>query len=341
VIDVFIRRLFKFANACWLMLRWRSLPNAICHGRFSYSRLAQQGFGVLTIFLLILCLQLVLPTLATAQLDFVYCPANANVQQCQSSTVLAQSLVAQASDIPAPPNVPPTSEPAVLPKQRIADRIARTPIEAPFGLVNLFIVFFVTLGPLKVIPSFVQLTQKADRSLRRQIAFRSAALSTIVILLVATIGQNMVRVWQIRLPAFLIAGGILLFLVALNLVMAQYQPLLPLHEESSPPSLDLVVTPLTFPIILPPFGIAIALVLMLVSQEIGFNPLVVLGVLLFVMLLNLIGMLAARPILIFLRPITLRIIGFVLGVLQLALGIEWIITGLEIEALVFRRLFGF
>jgi MarC family membrane protein len=285
-------------------------------------------------------LQFSLSTLATVQLDSVDCPANANVQQCQSSAVLAQSLVAQAPDIPAPPNVPPTSEPSDLPKQRIADRIARTPIEAPLGLINLFIIFFVTLGPLKVIPSFVQLTQKADRALRRQIAFRSATLATIVILLVATIGQNMVRVWQIRLPAFLIAGGILLFLVALNLVMTQYQPP-PLPEESSPPSLDLVVTPLTFPIILPPFGIAIALVLMLVSQEIGFNPLVVLGVLVLVMLLNLVGMLAARPILTFLRPITLRVIGFVLGVLQLALGIEWIITGLEIEALVFRRLFGF
>ncbi|PSB68170.1 MarC family protein, partial [filamentous cyanobacterium CCP1] len=230
--------------------------------------------------------------------------------------------------------------PVVLPKQRIADRIARTPIDAPLKLFNLFIIFFVTLGPIKVIPPFVQLTQKADPSLRRQLAFRSAALATIVILLVVLIGQNMVRIWQIRLPALLIAGGILLFLVALNMVMTQYQSP-PLPEDSSPPSLKLVVSPLTFPIILPPFGIAIALVLMLVSQEIGFNPLVVLGVLVLVMLLNLLGMLAARPILAFLRPITLRIVGFVLGVLQLALGIEWIITGLEIEALVFRRLFGF
>lgn len=148
----------------------------------------------------------------------------------------------------------------------------------------------------------------------------------------------MVRVWQIRLPSLLIAGGILLFLVALNLVMTQYQPP-PLPEESSPTSLNLVVTPLTFPIILPPFGIAIALVLMLISQEFGFNPLVILGVLVLVMLLNLVCMLAAQPILAFLKPVTLRIFGFVLGVLQLALGIEWIITGLEIEALVFRRLF--
>lgn len=322
------------------MFYWQSFFSSICHISFGSSRLVQRGFGVLTIFLITLSLQLALPSLATARLDYVDCPTGADVQQCHSSKVLANSLIAQSPDATAPPATPPASNPVVLPKQRIADRIARAPIEAPLGLLNLFVVFFVTLGPLKTIPPFVQLTQKADPSLRRQLAFRSAALATIVILLVAIIGQNMVRVWQIRLPSLLIAGGILLFLVALNMVMTQYQPP-PLPEESSPPSLKLVVSPLTFPVILPPFGIAIALVLMLVSQEIGFNPLLVLGTLVLVMLLNLIGMLAARPILAFLKPITLRIFGFVLGVLQLALGIEWITTGLEIEALVFRRLFSF
>lgn len=333
-------RLFKLANASQLMPYWRSFFSSICHISSGSSRLAKRRLGILTIFLLTLSLQLALPSLATTQFDSADCPTGANVQQCHASGVLAHSLIAQTPDATASPDTSPTSEPVVLSKQRIADRIARTPLEAPLELLNLFVVFFVTLGPLKTIPSFVQLTQKADPSLRRQLAFRSAALATIVILLVAIIGQNMVRVWQIRLPSLLIAGGILLFLVALNMVMTQYQPP-PLPEDPSPPSLKLVVSPLTFPVILPPFGIAIALVLMLVSQEIGFNPLAVLGTLVLVMLLNLLGMLAARPILAFLKPITLRIFGFVLGVLQLALGIEWITTGLEIEALVFRRLFGF
>ncbi|RUR77443.1 MarC family protein [Chlorogloeopsis fritschii PCC 9212] len=335
---MFTRRLFKLTHVFQRISYWRSFLNSICHTRFGSSKLAQRGFGVLAISLLTLFLQLALPALATAQLDSVDCSADVNVQQCQSSEVLANSRIAQSPDATAPPDTLPASEPIALPKQRIADHIARTPIEAPLKLFNLFIIFFVTLGPIKVIPPFVQLTQKADKSLRRQLAFRSAVLATIVILLVAIIGQNMVRVWQIRLPSLLIAGGILLFLVALNLVMTQYQPP-PLPEESSPTSLNLVVTPLTFPIILPPFGIAIALVLMLISQEFGFNPLVILGVLVLVMLLNLVCMLAAQPILAFLKPVTLRIFGFVLGVLQLALGIEWIITGLEIEALVFRRLF--
>jgi multiple antibiotic resistance protein len=334
---------------------------------FKLKRQGLRRITILLLFLLMIALHLSVPDLAVAQSN-VTCPTDLH-QSCQSSEAFlnhsmnlnvtpsvprsnsypqpatpssgANSFLAQAlSPTPALDNPSAsTAKSALLPKQRIADQIIRAPLDAPFGFFNLFIILFVTLGPIKVIPPFVQLTKNADRHLRQQLAFRSAALATIVILLVVIVGQNMVHVWQIRLPSLLIAGGILLFLVALNLVMTQYDPPPP-PTSSDPPSLKLAITPLTFPVILPPFGIAIALVLMLISQELDLSPLIVLGTLVLVMLLNLIGMLAARPILKFLKPVTLRILGFVLGVLQLALGIEWIITGLEIEALVFRQLFG-
>ncbi|WP_416669502.1 MarC family protein [Egbenema bharatensis] len=250
----------------------------------------------------------------------------------QNSNHYKDMLLAQA-----PTNELPPLEGNKTAKERIADRIAKTPLESPIGVFNLFIIFFVTLGPLKTIPTFAQLTQQADEKLRQQLAFRSTAIATIVLLLVSIIGQNMLRVWQVRLPALLIGGGILLFLVALRIVLSEYAP--PQKADPpDPPTLNMAVSPLAFPTIAPPFGIAIALTIMVMAPEIGVSPLIVLGLLVLVMLLNLIGMLAARPILAFLKPVTLRIVGFALGVLQLALGIEWIITGLEIEVLVLRRL---
>ncbi|MCU0526922.1 MAG: MarC family protein [Elainella sp. Prado103] len=258
------------------------------------------------------------------------CTKGSEQLACQQNSA-SRLLLAQA---PAPPA---SAEPAVPPKQQIADQIARMSINSPIGIFNLFIIFFVTLGPLKTIPSFVQLTQNADAKLRQQLAFRSTAIATIVILLVTMVGQNMLRVWQVHLPALLIAGGILLFMVALKIVLSEYNP----PEKTPPPdepSLKMAVTPLAFPTIVPPFGIAIALTIMAISQEINVSATIVLGLLVLVMLLNLLGMLAARPILMFLKPVTLRILGFALGVLQLAMGVEWIIAGLEIEVLVLRRL---
>jgi hypothetical protein len=77
----------------------------------------------------------------------------------------------------------------------IAKEITQSSFKDEFGVFNLFIIFFVTLGPLKVIPTFVQLTREANRSLRRQLAVRSTAVSTLVIVLVVLIGRNILEVW--------------------------------------------------------------------------------------------------------------------------------------------------
>jgi multiple antibiotic resistance protein len=255
-------------------------------------------------------------------------------------TELTTTVVAQ-SETPLP-STSTTPQPGAGDWRKVADDIAAAPITNKATAFNLFIIFFVTLGPLKIIPAFVQLTAQADASLRRQLAFRSTLLATVVILFVAIIGQNMVRVWRVQLPALMLAAGILLFLVSLNMVMAQYgamirTPSTPLSPPS-PPSLKAVVSPLTFPTILPPFGIAIALTIVVGVSQLGLNTTPVLGLLLLVMLLNLLGMLAARPILGFLKPVTLQVLGFALAVMQLALGIEFILSGIELQALVIQRM---
>lgn len=222
--------------------------------------------------------------------------------------------------------------------QAIAEEIAQQNYAEQFGSFNLFIIFFVTLGPLKVIPTFLQVTRQADRALKRQLAFRSTAIATIVALLVVLIGQNLLLVWQIQLPALMIAGGILLSLVALRLILAQYTVSEPLQTSYDSPGLSLAIAPLAFPAILPPFGIAIALMLMVLSTKLGFSPTTLILLLLLVMALNLVSMLAAGPIIKFIRPVTLRILGYSLGVMQFALGIQFILVALEIQTLVLKFL---
>jgi len=220
----------------------------------------------------------------------------------------------------------------------IAEEVAQQNFEEQFGSFNLFIIFFVTLGPLKVIPTFLQVTRQADRPLKRKLPCWSTAIATLVALLIVLIGQNLLRSWQIQLPALMIAGGILLSLVALRLILAQYTVGESATNACDAPDLSLAITPLAFPAILPPFGIAIALMLMVLSTRLGFSPAALILLLLLVMALNLVSMLAAGPILKFVRPVTLRILGFSLGVMQFALGIQFILIALEIQALVLKLL---
>ncbi|MGF1569771.1 MAG: MarC family protein [Nodosilinea sp.] len=182
------------------------------------------------------------------------------------------------------------------------------------------------------------MTRHATRAIKRQLAFQSTAISTGALLVVVLIGRNLMRFWQIQLPALMIAGGILLSLAALRLVLAQYAP--PPQPVIPPEELDpaLALSPLAFPTILPPFGIAIALTLMIIATEVGFRPIVVVGLLLLVMAMNLVAMLAVEPILKFIRPVTLRLLGFMFGVMQFALGIQFIILAIEIQVLVIQIL---
>jgi multiple antibiotic resistance protein len=237
---------------------------------------------------------------------------------------------------PAPGLLEPDSPRQAM--QSIAQEMVETSFKDQFGLFNLFIIFFVTLGPLKIIPVFVQLTRNARRSLKQQLAFRSTAVATVVILLVVLIGRNLLDVWQIQLPALMIAAGILLSVVALQLVLTQYVPKKTQPPSPEEPELAMAIQPLAFPTILPPFGIAIALTLMIVSVELGFSAGAVIALLLLVMGLNLLSMMAAGPIFKFVRPVTLKILGFTLGVMQFALGIQFILSGLEIQTLVFKLL---
>lgn len=207
-----------------------------------------------------------------------------------------------------------------------------TEFRGALDAINIFIIFFVTLGPLKIVPAFIKLTQNADDSLRRNLAIRSAGLATLAILLVAFLGGNILAKWTVSIAALLIAAGTLLFLVSLQSVLSQYEP--PEAKVApSEPSMKLLIHPLTFPTILTPYGIAIALILMIANTRVSNRPVLVLAMLLLVMVLNLLAMLAARPILRTLKPETLQVLGLVLGVMQLALGLEFILSGIQLEAL--------
>jgi multiple antibiotic resistance protein len=203
--------------------------------------------------------------------------------------------------------------------------------------INIFIIFLITLGPIKIIPAFVKITQNADEDLRKNLAIRGAGLATVIILLVVMIGGNILAKWAVSLEALLLAAGILLFLASLQLVMSQYGT----AKSNEPPpeaSMKLLINPLIFPSILTPYGIAIALLLMIFNTRLSERPFIVPILLIVVMILNLLAMLAARPILRILTPATLQILGLVLGVMQLALGLELILSGIQLSALALQDL---
>ena len=194
------------------------------------------------------------------------------------------------------------------------------------GLGALFTLFFVTLGPIKLLGPFAQQTHELTPSALRGIAWRAFVIGLIAVLAAAYLGTAMAEKWRISTPALEITAGLILCLVAMRLAMQPYEP------ARSPPPLPAApmaaTLRLTFPLVVTPYGIAAVITVLESAVEPRMVGAVYL-ILVIVMLLNLLAMLFARELV---RPpvlLVLQVLGAVLGVLQVGLAVQIIIRALR------------
>lgn len=195
-----------------------------------------------------------------------------------------------------------------------------------FPVTHIFTFLFLMLGPFKIIGPFAKMTKGADVALARKIAMNATIFSSAAILTAAVIGESFLSKYGIPLPVLALTAGIILFLVALQNTLQQFSPHVT-HTDTQTPTLNMAMSPLAFPTIITPYGIATLVVFLALSPDIQ-GKLTIGAILLVIMLLNLIAMLSARHI----PPIIgifLNILGTVLGVIQVALGLQIIHNSLR------------
>jgi len=192
----------------------------------------------------------------------------------------------------------------------------------PVSALYIFTFLFLMLGPFKVVGLFAKITERADPRLARRIALRATLVSSLALLLAAVLGQSTLSRYGIPLPDLALAGGLILFLVALRAILLQSAPSSAADDEVAVPTLNMAITPLALPTIVTPYGVAAVIIFLALSPDLE-GRLMIGVILLAIMLLNLIVMLVARHIQRFLG-VFLQILGAVLGIVQVALGIRFI-----------------
>jgi len=194
------------------------------------------------------------------------------------------------------------------------------------GFWPVFILLFVTLGPIKIFGPFMQLTHDVDEGRTKQIAVRAFALAVIAAVVGGFVGKLLVENWHISPAALTLAGGIIFLLVGLNLVLEQYKPAhaTPAALPAAPMAAALRVA---FPMVVTPYGIAAVIALFVNSPDAARTG-AILALLVAVMALDLLAMLYARRIMAGATILVLQIFGAVLGVLQVALAVQMILRGL-------------
>ncbi len=194
-----------------------------------------------------------------------------------------------------------------------------------------FITFFVVIDPPGCAPIYASLTSGAAPAERRAMAIRAIIVSLAILLVFAVFGEDLLAALGISLAAFRIAGGIMLFLIALEMVFEKRQTRREDRAEKimeTPEVEDVSVFPMALPMIAGPGSIATVMLLMARSNGIE-ETMVVLGAMATVLLLTLISLLAAGPIMRILGAKIEAVITRLLGVLLAALATQFVIDGLR------------
>jgi multiple antibiotic resistance protein len=195
-----------------------------------------------------------------------------------------------------------------------------------FGIVDIATILLVTVGPLKALIVFATLTARAEADFRRQVAIRTVKVATVVTLVFVVAGQFFLDVFHISLPALAIAGGIILLLFALQMVMGGAHE----DEGEKPKALspDIAVFPLAMPMMATPQGL-VAITVLVAARQSFVDVLAVVAVLLAIMALNLLCLLSADRIIRAIGPSALLVIGKIAGLLLTALAVQLMILGLR------------
>lgn len=198
-------------------------------------------------------------------------------------------------------------------------------------LFNTFVVLFIVIDPVGIAPIFIALTRNESKVYRRKMAIRGTALAAAILLVFFFLGDSLLAALSIGIPAFRIAGGALLFLLAIDMVFARHSGLRSTTTEEQHEAAnkhDVSVFPLAFPLIAGP-GALTTVLLMAASRTslaIFFGMLVILVMVLALALLSLLG---APTILRLLGETGTNVISRLLGLLLAALAVQFVIDGVK------------
>ncbi|HEU5285183.1 MAG TPA: MarC family protein [Sphingomicrobium sp.] len=193
------------------------------------------------------------------------------------------------------------------------------------------VTFLVIIDPPGCAPIFASLTRGTSAAHRRAMAVRSSIIAWAVLMFFALLGRPMLHALGISLASFKIAGGVMLFMIALDMVFerrTQRREERAQSIEGTPQAEDISVFPMAIPMISGPGSIASAMLWVSRADDTA-EVLTVLAAITVVILITLVTLLAAGPLMRLLGDRVEAMITRILGVILAALAAQFIVDGLK------------
>ena len=198
--------------------------------------------------------------------------------------------------------------------------------------LNAFVVLFIVLDPIGVAWLFAALTSEHTPQQQRHTALRGVLLATMIMYLFFFFGNGLLHWMGIGLPAFRIAGGILLFLLSIEMVFARQSGLRSTtkgEQDEAQHKNDISVFPLAFPLLAGPGALTTVLLMVGNIQSLG-DRMVMASVILLVSLVTLFILLLAQTLSRLLGQTGANVVSRLLGLVLSALAIQFVIDGIRL-----------
>ena len=197
--------------------------------------------------------------------------------------------------------------------------------------ISAFVTLFVVIDPPGCAPIYASLTTGANAAQRRSMAIRATLIAGGILFFFAFLGEALLSFLHIDLDSFRIAGGIMLFMIAVDMVFEKRTERREKRAEeikATPEVEDVSVFPMAMPMLAGPGSIAS--IMLLVSQNTGIDRAATISAaLIVVLLMTLAAMIGAGPIMRVMGAKAEAVITRLLGVLLAALAAQFVIDGIK------------
>ncbi|MDD9155713.1 MarC family protein [Aliivibrio sp. S4TY2] len=199
-------------------------------------------------------------------------------------------------------------------------------------LITQFVVLWAVIDPIGSVPVYLSQTQHLTAKQRKVVALKAVAIATAVLLFFLVIGQLLLEAMQIPLPAFQVAGGLVLLIFALTMIFGESKPdqEQKMSEELSHSDLaDLAVYPLAIPSIASP-GAMMAIVMLTDNSRYSFlDQSITAAVMIVVLVITLCLLLGATFIHKVIGNVGAAIISRVMGLILAAVAVNNLLLGIK------------
>jgi multiple antibiotic resistance protein len=197
-----------------------------------------------------------------------------------------------------------------------------------FALVTFTSVLFI-VDPIAVVPTYLVITQGQSVAQRRTTARRACVAATVLLVTFAAVGRGIFGLFGITMPAFRIAGGLILWLVAMDMLHGNRSTQEGTAEITEATyKEDVALTPLAMPMLAGPGAISTVMVLSGQAQTLP-QAIVVYSAILVTALICWLTLRAAEPLVLKMGKTGIRVMTRIMGLLLAAIAVQFVITGVR------------